>query len=81
MTFQGHVKNGAIVPDTPIVLPEGATVQIEVLPSVPERDERKTSDIPTLYERLKPFVGILDGLPEDAAANHDHYLYGTPKRQ
>jgi antitoxin component of MazEF toxin-antitoxin module len=22
----------------------------------------------------------LDGLPDDLAAQHDHYLYGTPKR-
>jgi bifunctional DNA-binding transcriptional regulator/antitoxin component of YhaV-PrlF toxin-antitoxin module len=22
----------------------------------------------------------LDGLPDDLAAEHDHYLYGTPKR-
>ena len=33
MTLQGHVKNGAIIPDVPIVLPEGAAVQIEVLSS------------------------------------------------
>lgn len=24
--------------------------------------------------------GTLDGLPDDLAAQHDHYLYGTPKR-
>jgi hypothetical protein len=35
---------------------------------------------PTLLERLKDFVGVLDGLPEDAATNHDHYLYGAPKQ-
>jgi len=26
------------------------------------------------------FVGSIDGLPEDFAAEHDHYLHGTPKR-
>ncbi len=25
-------------------------------------------------------TGALDGLPDDLAAQHDHYLYGTPKR-
>jgi hypothetical protein len=24
--------------------------------------------------------GALDSLPNDLAAQHDHYLYGTPKR-
>jgi hypothetical protein len=24
-------------------------------------------------------AGTVQGLPEDAAENHDHYLYGTPK--
>jgi hypothetical protein len=37
-------------------------------------------EIPTLADRLKDFIGILE-LPEDAARNHDHYLYGTPKKQ
>jgi hypothetical protein len=23
---------------------------------------------------------VLDGLPTDGAAQHDYYLYGTPKR-
>lgn len=30
-----------------------------------------TQDIPTT---------VLDSLPVDGAAQHDHYLYGTPKR-
>ena len=35
-------------------------------------------------ESLGDFVlrvaGTADGLPADLAENHDHYLYGTPKR-
>jgi hypothetical protein len=75
MTLEGHVENGQIVLDELAKLPEGAKVRIEVLPlPAPATDDS------TLYERLKPFIGILDGLPEDAALNHDHYLYGTPKK-
>jgi hypothetical protein len=80
MTVQGHIKNGAIVPDVPIMLPEGAQVQIEVVSSSGTTNDRETQQAPTLYERLKPFVGSLDGLPEDAAQNLKHYLYGHPKR-
>lgn len=72
MTLEGHVENGKIVLDEPARLPEGSKVRVEVLVSPPEK--------PSLYDRLKPFVGILDDLPEDAALNHDHYLYGTPKK-
>lgn len=36
----------------------------------------------TLGQKLMKYAGRAVGLPEDAAANHDHdhYLYGTPKR-
>jgi hypothetical protein len=75
MTLEGHVENGQIVLDEPARLPEGSKVRVEVLVSPPAAPEKAS-----LYDRLKPFVGILDDLPEDAALNHDHYLYGTPKK-
>ena len=70
MTLQGHVKNGTIVFDPPVVLPEGATVQVEVVASPPRK---------TLAERLKNVVGIASDLPSDMADQHDHYLHGSPK--
>jgi hypothetical protein len=77
MTLHGHIRNGMIVLEEQVPLPEGAAVQVQITPiataTVPE------TEIPTLAERLKDFIGILE-LPEDAASNHDHYLYGTPKK-
>ena len=40
---------------------------------------------PSLAERIVARAaalppGALDSLPDDLAAQHDHYLYGTPKR-
>lgn len=40
---------------------------------------------PTLAERIVARAralppGTLDNLPDDLASQHDHYLYGTPKR-
>jgi hypothetical protein len=29
---------------------------------------------------LLEFAGVADDLPTDFSINHDHYLYGTPKR-
>jgi hypothetical protein len=72
MTYRGHVQNGMVVLEEPIVLPEGASVQVALL----DEDEGAT-----LYERLKSVVGKARGLPPDAAQNVDHYLYGQPKQQ
>ena len=71
MTYRGHVENGLVVLDEPASLPEGARVRVE-----PEEAEREL----TLAERLKDVAGILKGLPPDFAAQHDHYIHGTPKR-
>jgi hypothetical protein len=30
---------------------------------------------------LLEIAGMADDLPADLSVNHDHYLYGTPKRQ
>ena len=35
----------------------------------------------SFYERYKEFIGVLEGIPGDLAENHDHYLYGAPKRK
>jgi hypothetical protein len=82
MTLHGHVQNGIIILDGNVPLPEGAAVEVQiVLPkSVPPTASDSETEIPTLAERLKDFIGILEDLPEDAARNHDHYLYGTPKK-
>ena len=78
MTLHGHIENGMIVLDQSVPLPEGAAVEVQIVmpqpPIVPE------TELPTLAESLKDFIGILEDLPEDAAINHDHYLYGTPKK-
>lgn len=41
----------------------------------------KKGPLPTLYERIKPAIGIISGLPSDFASQHDHYIHGTPKRK
>jgi hypothetical protein len=81
MTFTGHFVDGQIIPDGPLALPDGAAVRGEVViapadeSALPEMDDSQ----PTLREQLKNFLKHSLDLPEDAAENHDHYLYGTPK--
>jgi hypothetical protein len=78
MTYSAHVKNGVIVVDDNAELPEGASLRIEVI-SKSETDG-SVQQAPTLYERLKPVIGAGKDLPADLSKNHDHYLYGTPKK-
>lgn len=92
MTYRGYVRNGEIVLDQPADLPDGTPVRIEPMrarsrraPAAEpkprgQRPARKRKGPPTLYDRLRPFVGQAPGLPEDFSINHDHYLYGVPKR-
>ena len=78
MVDHGHIKNGVVILDEESKLPEGAEVEV-VLPKSAESAEGE-EQIPTLYERFKDIIGIIDDLPEDFAAQHDHYIHGTPKR-
>ena len=41
--------------------------------------ERARSQVPVL-KRLRSLAGTAQNLPDDLAANHDHYLHGTAKR-
>ncbi|HEX5472091.1 MAG TPA: hypothetical protein VFW73_09400 [Lacipirellulaceae bacterium] len=73
MTYRGHVKNGQIALDESVELPEGAEVQVSVLPAAKNE--------PGIWNALLDLAGTLEGLPPDLAENHDHYLYGTPKKK
>jgi hypothetical protein len=71
MTLEGRVENGAIVLEPPTQLPEGARVRVEIV---------CPSGEPTLLDRIGHLAGKAKHLPRDAAEQHDHYLYGTPKK-
>lgn len=76
MTYQGHVQDGVVLLDGDVRLPEGVKVRVDVLEAHAELEDEG----PSLYEQLKPIIGIAKGLPADMAQNHDHYLHGQPKR-
>ncbi len=71
MTFTATVHKGAILLPSGIDLPEGAQVEVHAQPDAePKRKSRKG---------LMQFAGSIEG-PSDFAAEHDHYIHGTPKR-
>lgn len=77
MTYRGHIQNGVVVFDGNVPLPDGTIVTVEAV-SVSQRSEN--SDGSSLVERLRGVVGSIDDLPADFAAQHDHYIHGTPRQ-
>ncbi len=71
MTLEGTFQNGVIVLDQPEQIPEGTRVRVVV-----EDEDRTESPLASLLK----YAGMVKDLPPDFAAQHDHYLYGTPKR-
>jgi hypothetical protein len=75
MTLLGTVVNKTIVLDQPSGLAEGTRVEITVKEQASASDKAK----PTLLGLLK-LAGTISDMPSDFAAEHDHYIHGTPKR-
>lgn len=80
MTLNAHILNGSIVLDEPHPLPEGAAVQVVIVAAGSPVESSHGDEPSTLYERLAPVIGTVSGLPSDLSMNHDHYLYGVPKK-
>ena len=72
MSVLGTVVNGVVVLDNGQNLPDGTRVQVTVNPSPKAASP--------LGEILLRHAGKAQGLPEDLAEQHDHYLHGMPKR-
>ena len=73
MSFEGTMLNGAVVWDEPLALPDGTRVDLVV--TAPEEPPK-----PTLLGLMK-LAGVIKDMPADFAAEHDHYIHGTPRRK
>jgi hypothetical protein len=71
MSYKGIVKKGQITLPPDAVLPEGATVVVDV--------EVRDEDFPDWSRDLVKLTKDRDW-PEDMAAQHAHYIHGTPKQ-
>ncbi len=76
----GKVVNGVIILENGETLPDGTIVRVE--PKAESEPAESVKDISELRDMLLSFAGVIDDpeLPTDLAENHDHYLYGKPKR-
>lgn len=69
MTYKAHIKNGVAVLDQGVKLPEGSAVIVEPVESPASPAE--------LFAAV---AGKGKDLPSDGSIQHDHYIYGTPKK-
>jgi hypothetical protein len=65
------VKNGQILLDNRVELPDGTSVRVEV--------EMTSELLASLREGLANLSGSAGGLPVDMAEHHDHYIHGAPR--
>jgi hypothetical protein len=69
--FSAHFDGKVLVPDEPVTLPVGAKLEVRVETAAPKRGQ---------FADLADFAADLPDSPGDLSVQHDHYLYGTPKK-
>jgi hypothetical protein len=76
--FNAHFDGKVIVPEQAVELPRDRSfvVHVEIFDDAPTAaKESPRSALQWLAENA-----VNDELPADLSGQHDHYLYGTPKR-
>jgi hypothetical protein len=71
-----HFDGKVLVPDEPVNLPVDCALEVQVKPV--EKTPGEEKPLKRLAELARQFP--VSDWPADGAAEHDHYLYGTPKR-
>jgi len=80
--LKAHFDGKVLVPDEPVDLPVDCALEVRVQPL----PVNKPASVSAGEKPLLKLVKALDDLPanpdwpSDGAAQHDHYLYGLPKR-
>ena len=73
MVYHGRVKNGTIVLDPGVKLPDGAEVRVELESTRPSQVSAGADPLARMTD-----LAVETGIP-DLATNIDHYLYAHPK--
>ena len=76
MTLKAHFDGKVLVPDEPVNLPVNCALEVQVKPV--RKAAASAKPLARLLELARQFPA--NGGPADGAAQHDHYLYGLPKR-
>ena len=75
-----HFDGKVLIPDEPVSLPVDCALEVRVQP-LKKRVPHSAEDRP-LMKLLRSLEELPDNpdWPADGAAQHDHYLYGLPKK-
>ena len=76
--FLAHFDGKYLLPDEPVKLPTGKPLRVTV-EEVPAPPDTPPLNLAEFFDAIVAETGLVDG-PEDWAAQHDHYLYGAPKK-
>lgn len=76
IAINAHYDGKVTVPDEPLDLPpdQALIVRIELAPAAP------ASEPESALSWLAEYATDAPSLPSDLSCQHDHYLYGAPKR-
>ncbi len=72
MSITATVENDTI--KLPVHVPDGTRVEI-----VLKTEVQAESPAGSFFDSMRELIGSVEG-PEDWAAEHDHYIHGTPQR-
>jgi hypothetical protein len=76
MTLKVHFDGKVLVPDEPVNLPVNCALEVQIKPiGAPSGSGKPLSRLLALARKFP-----VTQAPQDGAAQHDHYLYGHPKR-
>jgi hypothetical protein len=78
INFNAHFDGKVIVPEEAVNLPLDRSFKVHIEPCGEADTTSKDSPKSALQWHAENAVD--DELPIDLSAQHDHYLYGTPKR-
>lgn len=83
MGYKGIVRNGVVVLENGLTLPEGTPVMVE-FKAISAKESNTMVDVngdgAPLSDSILKFAGCLKDKPSDFARNHDHYIHGTRKK-
>ena len=77
MAIRGHFDGKIFVPDEPVDVPTGRPLILHVEVAAAQDTGARSGDLFAAIDRHAASVEA----PADWSAEHDHYLYGTPKRR
>jgi len=76
-TLVAHFDGRVLVPEKPVALPTDCLLEVRVSPLKAGANGHRP--LAALANLARQFSANPDS-PGDAAAQHDHYLYGAPKK-